>query len=184
MEEIDERRCIISWPGVFGMYSTWIQTVRRHIDQTIRGRARNEIVERGTATKSQKGRKASVERKVGECYQWNAIGQCSKGDSCNFSDDRASGNRCDQRQKGQSSSFCTKSADTDRRRETQKVQALGEKVLVEQEADLGGDISQGESVRIRRVFCGTLRVSITSLNRDAIWRQMSTLTRWGWWAAQ
>ena len=53
------------------------------------------------------------------------------------------------------------------KRNPQEVQASGEKVLLEQEAELGGDTSQGESVRIRRVFCGTLRVSITSLNRDA-----------------
>ena len=38
-------------------------------------------MERGTVTKSQKGKKAYVERKVGECFQWNAHGQCSKGDS-------------------------------------------------------------------------------------------------------
>ena len=52
-------------------------TVRRHVDQTMRTRnfrAGNERVERGVATKSPKGRKASVERKVGECYQWKAIG--------------------------------------------------------------------------------------------------------------
>ena len=45
-----------------------------------------------------------MERKVGECYQWKAIGQCSKGDSCSFSHDRGSGNRCDHRHEGQSSS--------------------------------------------------------------------------------
>ena len=44
-----------------------------------------------------------MERTVGECFQWK-IGQCSKRDSCSFSHDRASGNRCDQRRKGQSSS--------------------------------------------------------------------------------
>ena len=42
-----------------------------------------------------KRKKAHVERKVGECYKWKAIGQCSKGDSCSFSHDRASGDRCD-----------------------------------------------------------------------------------------
>ena len=44
--------------------------VRRRVDQTVRTRnfrARNKTVERGEVTKSQKGRKASVERKVGEC---------------------------------------------------------------------------------------------------------------------
>ena len=88
-------------------YSRLKTTVRRHMDQTMRTRsfrARNEIVERGAVTKSQEGRKASVERKVGECYQWKASGQCSKGDSCSFSHDPACGNRRDQRREGQSSS--------------------------------------------------------------------------------
>ena len=45
--------------------------VRRHIDQVMRTRtfrARNEIVERGTVTKSHKGKKANADRRVGECY--------------------------------------------------------------------------------------------------------------------
>ena len=55
-----------------------------------------------------------MERKVGECYQWKAIGQCSKGDSCSFSHDPASGNRRDQRRAGQSSSPAPKAqAQTD-----------------------------------------------------------------------
>ena len=55
-------------------------SVRRHIHQTMRTRnfrAWKETVERGAVTKSQKGKKASAERKVRECYQWTAIGQCS-----------------------------------------------------------------------------------------------------------
>ena len=89
-------------------YSRLKTTVRRHIDQTMvtrNFRARNEIVDRGAVTKSQKGRKASADRKVGVCFQWKAIGQCSKGDSCCFSHDPASGNRCDLRQEGKSSSL-------------------------------------------------------------------------------
>ena len=35
-----------------------------------------------------KGNEAHDERKVEECYQWKAHGQCSKGDSCSFSHDR------------------------------------------------------------------------------------------------
>ena len=70
-----------------------------------------KIVEREAVTKSQKGRKARVVRKVGECCQWKAIGQCSKGDSCSFSHDPASGSRRDQRQEGHLS--CTKSEGTD-----------------------------------------------------------------------
>ena len=36
-------------------------------------------------TRSRKGNEANVERKVGDCWQWQATGQCSKGDSCGFS---------------------------------------------------------------------------------------------------
>ena len=54
---------------------------------------------------SQKGKKAYVDGKVGECFQWKSHGQCSKGDSCGFSHELASGNRGGgQRRKGQSSS--------------------------------------------------------------------------------
>ena len=54
---------------------------------------------------SQKGKKAYVDRKVEECFQWKSHGQCSKGDSCGFSYELASGNRGGgQRRKGQSSS--------------------------------------------------------------------------------
>ena len=61
--------------------------VKLHIVQMMRNRnfrARNDVVERGSVTKSQKGNKVYVEKKVGECFQWKAHGQCSKGDSCSF----------------------------------------------------------------------------------------------------
>ena len=35
-------------------------------------------------TRSRKENRANVERKVGDCWQWQATGQCSKGDSCGF----------------------------------------------------------------------------------------------------
>ena len=34
-----------------------------------------------------KGKNVSVERKPGECHQWKATGQCSKGDGCSFCHD-------------------------------------------------------------------------------------------------
>ena len=51
-------------------------------------------------------KKAYVERKVGECFQWKAHGQFSKGDSCSFTHDTVvSGNSgAGQRRKGRSSS--------------------------------------------------------------------------------
>ena len=63
---------------------------RRCADQMMRNRnfrIRSDVVEWGSVTKSHKGNKACVERKVGECFQWKAHGQCSKGDSCSFSHD-------------------------------------------------------------------------------------------------
>ena len=84
-------------------------SVKLHIDQMMRTpnfRVRNEVVERGWVTKSQNGQKACVERKMGECFQWKALGQCSKGDSCSFShDELAQGDLCSgQRQNRRSSS--------------------------------------------------------------------------------
>ena len=56
-------------------------------------------------TKSQKEKNAYVERKVAECFQWKANGQCSRGDSCSFSHEPAFGNQHEaQRRKGQQSS--------------------------------------------------------------------------------
>ena len=80
-------------------YSRLKTTVRRHIYQTMTMRTRNirawsEVVERGAVIKSQKGRTASAERKVGEYAHWKAIGQCSKEGSSSFSHDPATGNRC------------------------------------------------------------------------------------------
>ena len=53
-----------------------------------------------------KGKKPYFERKVWECFQWKAHGQCSNGDSCSFSHDTmASGDSGEgQRRKGRSSS--------------------------------------------------------------------------------
>ena len=82
--------------GVHPSCSRLRTSVRVHIDPTMRTRnfrVRNEVVERGSVTKSQKGKEAFVERKVGEPFQWKAKGQCSKGDSCSFRHEPACGNR-------------------------------------------------------------------------------------------
>ena len=84
-------------------------SVNVHVDQMMRTRNfrfRSYVVERGSVTKSQYGKKAYVERKVGESFQWKAHGQCPNGDSCRFSHDTtASGNSgAGQRRKVRSSS--------------------------------------------------------------------------------
>ena len=84
-----------------------LRTMVRHIDQTIRTRnfkARNERIETRVLVKSHK-EKVSVERKVGEYFQWRATRQCSKGDSCSFSHESWS--------RGTIILFCSESADTD-----------------------------------------------------------------------
>ena len=78
-------------------------------------RVRNDVVERGSVLTSQKGKKADVERKVGECFQWEkAHGQGSKGDSCSFSHEKvASGNSgSGHSRKGRSSSPASNSSDS------------------------------------------------------------------------
>ena len=52
-------------------YEQMKTAVHLHIDQmmsTRNSRVRSEVVERGSVTESQKGKKAYVERKVGECF--------------------------------------------------------------------------------------------------------------------
>ena len=46
------------------------------------------------SSRVKKGKKANVERKLEECFQWKAHGQCSKGDSCSFSRDRLAQETC------------------------------------------------------------------------------------------
>ena len=152
-------------------YSRLKTNVRRHVDESMTTRnlrAGNKIVERGAVIKSEKGRKASAERKVGEWYLWKAIGQRAKGDSCSFVRDPASGNRRDQRQEGQSSSLAPKAkAQTDGKKPSKSSGRREEK-------------PSGTRVTIpcRHFFrrkgtntsckIGTLPcVSITSLNQDA-----------------
>ena len=83
-------------------------SVKVHMCQMMRTRnfrVRNEVVERGSVTKSQTGQKSCVERKAGECVQWKAHGQCSKRDSRNFSHhELAQGDLCSGQIKGRSSS--------------------------------------------------------------------------------
>ena len=116
-------------------------SVRLHIDQRTRNfSVRNEMVERGAVTKSQKGKKAYVERQVGECYQWKAKGQCSKGGSCSFRHDPASGNGCEaHRATGRLSSPAPNSL-TEREKEPQKVQATDEKALQTKGAEFRADV--------------------------------------------
>ena len=63
--------------------------VKRSIEQDIRNRnfgARNGNYERNAVVKNQ-GTKQRVQRILGDCWQWEANRQCSKGDNCTFRHD-------------------------------------------------------------------------------------------------
>ena len=183
----------VQFQTVLALYDQ--ETVRLHIDQTVRTRnfrVQNEIAERGAVTKSQNGRKGYVERKVGDCYQWKAHGQCLKGDSCSFSYDPASGNGCEaQRRKGPSSSPAPNS-NVQAERYPPKVHEKDDRLLPHPIRSQNGLTARSKnphrgqainratrettvkfhadsnSVKIRHVIVGTLPcVKITSLRQDA-----------------
>ena len=63
--------------------------VKKSIEQDLRNRnfgARNGNYERNAVVKNQ-GKKQRGQRIFGDCWQWEANGQCSKGDNCSFRHD-------------------------------------------------------------------------------------------------
>ena len=63
--------------------------VKRSIEQNLRNMnfgARNGNYERNAVVKNQ-GTKQREQRTLGDCWQWKANGQCSKGDNCSFRHD-------------------------------------------------------------------------------------------------
>ena len=63
--------------------------VKRGIEQDVRNKnfgARNGNYERNAVVKNQ-GTKQREQRILGDCWQWKANGQCSKGDSSSFRHD-------------------------------------------------------------------------------------------------
>ena len=63
--------------------------VKRSIEQEIRNKnfgIRNGNCEKNAVVKNQ-GTKQRVQRILGDCWQWETNGQCSKGDNCSFRHD-------------------------------------------------------------------------------------------------
>ena len=70
-------------------YHRLLTMVKRNIEQNLRIKnfeARNGNYERNAVVKNQ-GTKQRVQRILGDCWQWKANGQCSKGDNCSFRHD-------------------------------------------------------------------------------------------------
>ena len=63
--------------------------VKRSIEQDVRNKncgIRNGNYEKNTVVKNQ-GTKQRVQRILGDCWQWETNGQCSRGDNCSFRHD-------------------------------------------------------------------------------------------------
>ena len=63
--------------------------VKRSIEQEIRNKnfgSRDGNFEKNAVVKNQ-GTKQREQRSLGDCWQWKANGQCSKGDNCSFRHD-------------------------------------------------------------------------------------------------
>ena len=77
-------------------------SVKLYIDQMTRNfRFRNEVVEKGAVTQSSKGKKACVERKVGECFSVESTWTMFKRKRSFSHDELAQGDLCSgQRQRG------------------------------------------------------------------------------------
>ena len=70
-------------------YHRWKTMVKRSIEQEIRNKnfgATNGNCEKNAVVKNQ-GTKQSVQRILGDCWQWESNGQCIKGDNCSFRHD-------------------------------------------------------------------------------------------------
>ena len=64
--------------------------VKRSIEQGFRNKnfgARNGNFETSALVKNQRA-KQREKRTLGDCWQWKANGQCSKGDKCSFRHDK------------------------------------------------------------------------------------------------
>ena len=67
-------------------YHRFKTMVKRSIEETLRMKnfeARNGNYETNAVVKNQ-GTKQREQRRLGDCWQWKANGQCSKGDNCSF----------------------------------------------------------------------------------------------------
>ena len=138
-----------------------------HIDQMTRTRnvkARNERIETGVLVVIvTKGEQSALREEVGECHQWKATGQCSRGESCSVSHREVVVDRKHNRPLLLQKRRHRLTEETPR-----KVWVPGDTLLLEEMGRKRAKKSSKKSARIRRVTIGILpHVKITSLYRDA-----------------
>ena len=141
-------------------YQRYKTMVRRHVDQMVSTRnckARNERIETGVLVSGLKGRKVSVERNVGGCFQWRAIGQVSKRRLLQFQPRKRSWTKHNrplllQRRRHRLTE-----------ENPRKVLAPEEKVFLERKVKKRAKICPPkELVRIRRVIIGMVQTAVSA----------------------
>ena len=127
--------------------------VKRSIEQDIRNKnfgARNGNYERNAVVKNQ-GTKQCVQRILGDCWQRESNGQCSRGDNCSFRHDIKKRGKMTQSNPSSNSS-CSRISENHREPEVPE-----ERVPVEECFDCPARITSKELAPIHSVKSGTLQ---------------------------
>ena len=128
--------------------------VKRSIEQDLRNRnfgARNGNYERNAVVKNQ-GTKQRGQRILGDCWQWEANGQCSEGDNCSFRHDIDKRANMTQPNLSPSSSFMQQNE-----RNASRTEVPEEKVPLVECLDGPARITSKELAPIHSVKSGTLQ---------------------------
>ena len=146
-------------------------------------RVRNRSCGKRISHKESK-KKACVERKVRECFQWKAHGQCSKGDSCSFSRDRLLHGdlRSGQRRRRTIAFSRTKLEDQDWRRgrkSSKKKKVTERRALQTKRARF-----RAVTKIVKKLVMYILASSPQVRDRMHIWKKLVLQTSWGWADAQ
>ena len=138
--------------------------VKRSIEQEIRNKnfgIRNGNFEKNAVVKNQ-GTKQRVQRSPGDCWQWEANGQCVKGDNCSFRHD------IDKRGKSSPSNPSPNSFMQQNERKSSRTRSPRVKVPVVECLDGLARITLKELAPIHSVTSGTLQNACTTRPRVVV----------------
>ena len=139
--------------------------VIRSIEQDIRNKnfgARNGNYERNAVVKNQ-GTKQRKQRTPGDCWQWKATGQCSRGDTCSFRHD------VNERAKPTQPNSSRRSSTRQNEKMHREPEVVEAEAQVEECLDCRARITSKELVPLYSVKSGILQNACsTSPRRDAV----------------
>ena len=134
--------------------------VKRSIEHSLRKKnfeARNGNFERCAVVKNQRDKNSVNQRSLGDCWQWKANGQCSKGDNCSSPHDKDKRAKSTQPNPSPSSSTRQNEGNAS---ENQKV--LEAEAQVGKWLDCRARITPKELAELHSVKSGTLRQNTCS----------------------